>query len=314
MVQATAAVIPIVKQAAAMPQCQFPVDWGAGWKATFPHYIPMRNLGKLLLAHALIAADEGRPQDAVDLVSLSLKVAKATRNEPTMISTLLLTSQTRNANRALQEIMRRCNLTNSQLDEVNNTLNDTDYQREMLNGLKGDRASILQLYNSIISQGAAAYQELNAKSGDAAKASGAASLRGRPRGAEPDACRCRARHRLPADTLVSLHLPGSLPGPRPERPVITVDRRKRGAARLISAKPGQTKPAPSRCSGPWRNGRCPCPQSHVDAAWQPGFEPLSQEIPAAFFIGDQIPNKKPPICSFVIFRTDSQYMHQRNPA
>ena len=141
MAQATAAVIPIVKQAASMPQCQFPVDWGAGWKATFPHYIPMRNLAKLLLAHAVIAADDSRPQDAVDLVVLSLQVAKATRHEPTMISTLLLTSQTRNANRALLEIMRRCDLTNTQLDEAYQALNDTDYQPEMVNGLKGDRAS-----------------------------------------------------------------------------------------------------------------------------------------------------------------------------
>jgi len=46
----------------------------------------------------------------------------------------------------------------------------------------------------------------------------------------------------------------------------------------------------------------------------PAADRYHRESGPPCFIGDQMPNKKPPISSFVIFRTDSQYMHQRNPA
>ncbi|EHN64213.1 hypothetical protein CTATCC11996_18327 [Comamonas testosteroni ATCC 11996] len=89
-----------------------------------------------------------------------------------------------------------------------------------------------------------------------------------------------------------------------------------GAVRLISAKPSQARPSPLLRDAPSLGGMA---EAHVRTPMpmqlgNPAADRYHRESGLPCFIGDQIPNKKPPISSFVIFRTDSQYMHQRNPA
>src|SRR5206468_6520343 len=56
--------LSLVRRAAAMPRCRFPVDWEAGFAALLPHYPQLTSFSRLLGAHAIVAAIDGKPSEA----------------------------------------------------------------------------------------------------------------------------------------------------------------------------------------------------------------------------------------------------------
>lgn len=78
--------LALVREAAAMPRCRFPVDWEAGKYATFPHLALLRSLYHLLGARAIVMAQEGRHPEACADLEAMFGIARHIGAEPALIS------------------------------------------------------------------------------------------------------------------------------------------------------------------------------------------------------------------------------------
>ncbi len=153
-------VVPVVQEALSRPKCQFPVNWQSGPEATFPHYAYFRNLTRMLSALAVVDAHDGKLDDAYTKIELAFQVAKAAKDEPILISALVTISCTQTANGALQAVLKYGQPSSLEALKLNNMLSDTDFRREWANGIKGERAMGLWMFNYLLQRGAAGYGSL----------------------------------------------------------------------------------------------------------------------------------------------------------
>ncbi|MHB1461471.1 MAG: hypothetical protein ACYC1M_09345 [Armatimonadota bacterium] len=153
-------VVPLVKEALMRPQCQFPVKWELGPAATFVHLSQLRNLTRILSAMAVLDAHDGNLDEAYKKVGLAFQVAKASKDEPILISTLVTISCTQTANGTLQAVVKYGPPSSSALQELVRLLGETDYRLQWVNAMKGERVSGLWAFNYLLQHGASGYYDL----------------------------------------------------------------------------------------------------------------------------------------------------------
>ena len=79
-------ILALVRRAAAMPRCRFPINYEAGAGALFPHLGPIREIARLLAANARVAALDGHADAAVEEIEAMVSIARHIGLEPVMIS------------------------------------------------------------------------------------------------------------------------------------------------------------------------------------------------------------------------------------
>jgi hypothetical protein len=77
--------LALVRRAAAMPRCRYAVNWEAGAGALFPHYPVLISVSRLLAAHAILAATDGKPAEAAADLHASVRISCHVASEPVMI-------------------------------------------------------------------------------------------------------------------------------------------------------------------------------------------------------------------------------------
>jgi hypothetical protein len=85
----TEGALVLTRQAAAMARCRFPVDWEAGAGALLPHYPKLRSLTRLLAGHAVVAALDGNPAEAVADLEAIGGMARHIAAEPILIGQMV---------------------------------------------------------------------------------------------------------------------------------------------------------------------------------------------------------------------------------
>jgi len=80
--------IELLKKAAAMEKCRFPVDFNDVWGTYPPHLTSMRQGAQLLALEAILKAEDGDIDSALDSLSAIPKMSRHLHNEPIMISFL----------------------------------------------------------------------------------------------------------------------------------------------------------------------------------------------------------------------------------
>jgi hypothetical protein len=87
--QPAEAVLKEVEEAAARPQCRFPIQYEKGFACLLPHLSGMRHLARTLQVRALAELEAGQIEAAFHDVRLILRLARATDDEPMLISLLV---------------------------------------------------------------------------------------------------------------------------------------------------------------------------------------------------------------------------------
>ena len=78
-----------VKRASQMDECVFPVNWEDGFGALLPHLAQFRAAQRLVTARMMIAAREGRTEEALDWCEVGLRMTGHVSQEPTLIAVLV---------------------------------------------------------------------------------------------------------------------------------------------------------------------------------------------------------------------------------
>ncbi len=83
--------ITLFRQASAIPDCAFPVNWGISTPAalTFPHYHHLLNGARLLRIKARILAADGKVDRAVDDCAAGFRIAKHAKSDPVLTGLLV---------------------------------------------------------------------------------------------------------------------------------------------------------------------------------------------------------------------------------
>lgn len=140
---------PLVEQALARPKCQFPVNWEAGFDATFPHYGPLRRLTRLLAADAIIQAHDGRMDKAVHSIDLSLRIGKSIPDDPTVISSLVQVAMIKSSTNALRHVLTYRNISEAQANRLHHLLESIDTGPGFVRAMQGERVCGLWTFDYV---------------------------------------------------------------------------------------------------------------------------------------------------------------------
>ncbi len=142
--------LELARQAAAMPQCRFPLDWKSDpTNFLFPHYAQVRQLARLLAMNAEIQARRGNGAAALDDARALFGMAHHLSNEPYLIGFLVAQSVDALAHRALGEALKVVPLSVAQAHELEASLPKDDWTKAFRRSLVGERMMGIFAFESL---------------------------------------------------------------------------------------------------------------------------------------------------------------------
>lgn len=141
----------LAREALTRPKCQFRMNWAAKYDFTAPRSSNIHELTQVLVSLAILDAHEGRPNEAYAKIINAFRVARVTKDEPSIMSTYEAMSCATMANSGLRRVMRYSQPNSSQVLILNKLLRETDYRPEWVNALRGERARALSVFREVLS-------------------------------------------------------------------------------------------------------------------------------------------------------------------
>ena len=132
-------VISLIEQAQMRPKCRFPVNWGLGLGAQFPHFAPVRRLAQLLHAQALIDAKAGKMDEALRSTELAFELVDSIKDEPTLVSQLVRISVVGIATRTFTDVLEYGGIDESQARRMYGALSAINMDTSTVTAIEGER-------------------------------------------------------------------------------------------------------------------------------------------------------------------------------
>jgi hypothetical protein len=152
----TEAALDLAREAAGMPRCRFAVDWEAGAAALFPHYPRLRSLTRLLGAHAVLAAVDGKPAEAVVDLQAMIGITRHIGSEPLLIGQLVQYACQSMALSSLNQVMRHASLSDAESRRLQETLAAVDLYPSFEGAVATERAFGLWMFDTVRDGGVSA--------------------------------------------------------------------------------------------------------------------------------------------------------------
>jgi hypothetical protein len=134
-----------VAQAVRRPGVCWPLDYSKGFETPMPYLPAMVNTSKVLQGRAQAELATGRPENAFQDVQTILALARAAGSSPFLITVLVERSISDRASQVINDGLERHAWTDAQLAALSSELSRIDLLARLSNGLRGERASLLQL-------------------------------------------------------------------------------------------------------------------------------------------------------------------------
>jgi hypothetical protein len=134
-----------VAQAVRRPGVCWPIDYSKGFETLMHHLSPMVNASKALQGRAQAELAAGRPENAFQDVQTLLALARAAGSSPFLITVLVESSILDRASQVINDGLERHAWTDAQLADLSSELSRIDLPARLSDGLRGERASVLQL-------------------------------------------------------------------------------------------------------------------------------------------------------------------------
>ena len=129
-----------LRAAAPRPRCRFPIGYEEHISVPLSHLNALLAFGKITRARALAHLSLGNPEAACADLVLGLRIANATREEPLLISQLVIASQVEQQMQPLWEGLNRRQWTDPQLASIEAALARFDLLSGFLRGIRGERS------------------------------------------------------------------------------------------------------------------------------------------------------------------------------
>ncbi len=140
--------LEIIRRASQRPHCVFPVNWEDGVGALLPHLPPLRDAVRVLAAQALISAEAGRLDEALDWCCVSLRMSEHVAAEPTLIAQLLAIAVQGTTLDVVERLISEQQLEPGVANDFADYLSRIDLRKAFTKGMIGERALGIQSFHS----------------------------------------------------------------------------------------------------------------------------------------------------------------------
>jgi len=140
--------IQLIRRAAAMPRCDFEVDWSKGFEVAFPHLAKLRNCSNLLALESMMLARRGRVDRAIETCRENLHLTKAA-DEPVVIGVFVQYAIVAITCRSLNAVLREAQPSVSVCRLSAGDMARTDLMTPFITALKGERAAGISLFEQV---------------------------------------------------------------------------------------------------------------------------------------------------------------------
>jgi hypothetical protein len=142
-VQRNSKALESLHQAAAIPECRYPVDFSQGPSIQIPHIGDVRDGCRLLGVEAAWQAESGNSKGAAEAVEAILQVAGSLDKEPIMMSHLVRMAGANVAIGPLERALSRVEFTDEQLARLQQAFGDVHGEDGLLRAVAGSRCMYL---------------------------------------------------------------------------------------------------------------------------------------------------------------------------
>lgn len=137
--QPAEAVLKEVEEAAARPQCRFPIQYEKGFACLLPHLSSLRQIARVLQLRALAELEAGQSEAALKDVRLMLRVANSLETEPMLISLLVRMACLGLAQQTVWEGLAAQRWSDAQLQQLQQDLAPLDLLAHLESAFRGER-------------------------------------------------------------------------------------------------------------------------------------------------------------------------------
>ncbi len=132
--------LQIIRRASQRPHCIFPVNWEGGAGALFPHFAGLRSAAQMLRIQALVSAEAGHLDEALDWCRVALRISEHAASEPTLIAQLVAIAIQAITLDALERIISGQQLEPGVANDFQEYLSRIDLRKAFTDGMIGERA------------------------------------------------------------------------------------------------------------------------------------------------------------------------------
>ena len=143
------AYLDLIREAAQMPQCRFPVDMAVGTQATLPHLAPLQVAVHMLWLDVILAAQQGDSRRVVEGIRTMSAVGEALRNEPTPNSQGVRMQNAGSVCSTIERVLSQISLPETDLLELEEIVKTLDRPDAWYKSLVGQRCVSMASFDSL---------------------------------------------------------------------------------------------------------------------------------------------------------------------
>ena len=142
--------LALLAEAAAIPECRFPVDFTQRPTQLLPHLAELRRGLHLLSLQASIQAHRRQNDLAIESISAMLAIGNSLNDEPVLISHLVGVSVRHYSRKTAVRVLTRASLTDGQLASLSKLFERAIDRPALVHALAGERATVLGAIGTIV--------------------------------------------------------------------------------------------------------------------------------------------------------------------
>jgi len=128
----------VLRQAAELPECQFPLEYADGFNMVLNHLHEFRSLARLLRLATLVAADQGEGEVAFGYWLDAMAMVRHQEGQRVLISELVRIACLWISTETLEAMVQSGQLTDGQLAQADSALGDLNLRTGLADSLKGE--------------------------------------------------------------------------------------------------------------------------------------------------------------------------------
>ncbi|MHC4085705.1 MAG: hypothetical protein ACYSWZ_11995 [Planctomycetota bacterium] len=138
--------LELLHKGAAIEHSRYPIDLGKGFEAHMPDLSDIRDGAKLLKLEAVVHAENGKPEQAVDSITSTFGLARSLSKEPVLVSQLVRIACQGLAVSTLEHTINRTEFSDEQLVNLSQTFVHAEDPCAMIRAFAGERCMGLSIF------------------------------------------------------------------------------------------------------------------------------------------------------------------------
>jgi len=141
--------LQLIRRASERPYSVFPINWEAGAGTLFPHLARLRSAAQMLRIQALVSAEAGRLDEALDWCRVSLRMSQHAASEPTVIGQLVAIAMQAITLDAVEQIVSATDIHPALAHEFEQDLRQIDLYDTFTAAMVAERGGCRELFDEL---------------------------------------------------------------------------------------------------------------------------------------------------------------------